>query len=267
MIKSGEKIRIYDTDLAKSKSFFTGHINDQTMEFDPYVSGFAFILWTKVPTWVEKEYPGFKAMTQKNFTNFDGLEDMDLATNEYQHTFNGNVHTTAGSITKANTGFTLTHKEFSGSPMGNMYKFWVSSISDPRTGISTYPKKYNMEYAQKNHTGEILYIVTRPDVNNTEHKNIEFAAYYTNVMPTGIQLSHFNFGLGQHDGADYQQRFTGTLHIGAHVDNFAASKLSETYSFVAEGMFDPGNSDVGGASLDVFNTEDTGITGSGLGDI
>ena len=267
MLKSGDKIRVYDTDLAKNKSFFSGHINDQTLEFDPLLTGYSFILWTKVPKWIEAQFPGFKAMTQKNFTAFDGLEDMELTTADYIHSFNENNHQVAASLTKNNQTFTLTHKEYSGSPIGNMYKHWVSSIRDPRTGIATYPKQYNMEYAAKNHTGHLLYIVTRPDVNNVGRKNIEFAAYYTNVMPTQIQLNHFNFSLGTHETVDYQQQFTGTMYIGPKVDNFAAKKLKEAHNFVAQGMFDPDDPDIAGADITVFDTENTGITGSGLGDI
>lgn len=267
MIKSGDKIRVYDNDIAKSKSFFTGHINDQAMEFDPLVTGYAFIIWTKVPVWLEQQFPGFKAMTQKNFTSFDGVEDMELSVVDYIHTFNENNHQTAGSLTKNNQQFSITHKEYSGSPIGNMYKYWVSSIRDPRTGIATYPYEHNIEYASKNHTGELLYIVTRPDVNNVEHKNIEFAAYYTNVLPSKIQLNQFNYSIGEHDTVDYEQTFTATMHISSKVDNFASEKLRETYNFVAQGMFDPGNPDSGEADITVFNTENTGITGTGSGDI
>lgn len=267
LLKSGDRIRVYDNDIAKNKSFFTGHVNDQALEFDPLVTGYSFILWTKVPVWLEREFPGFRAMTQKNFTAFDGLEDMEMQVVDYMHSFNENTHQVAGELTRNNQEFGINHKEYSGSPIGNMYKHWVSSIRDPRTGIATYPKAYNMEYGAKNHTGELLYITTRPDVNNVEHKNIEFAAYYTNVMPTRIQLSHFNFNLGDHDTVDYEQRFTGTMNIGAHVDNFAAEKLRETYNFVAQGMFDPENANVGEDNITVFNTENTGITGSGGGDI
>src|SRR5699024_12019953 len=77
-------------------------MNLQTLEFDPFVSGYSFILWTKVPDWVEQEYPGFRAMTQKNFKAFQGIEDMELTTNDYSHTFNENMYQTAATITKNN---------------------------------------------------------------------------------------------------------------------------------------------------------------------
>ena len=272
MLKSGNSIRVFNsTEIANTKSFFTGSINEKSLNFDPLITGYSFILWTKLPKWLLTEFPSFAAMTQKNFINFDGIEDMELTTADYIHTFNENNHITASSITKNNQGFTITHKEYSGSPIGNMYKFWVSSIRDPRTGIATYPKKYGVEYTAANHTAELLYIVTRPDVNNTDKKNVEFAAYYTNVLPTKIQLSHFNHSLGQHETVDYQERFTATMHIGQHVDNYAAAKLKETYSFVAEGMFDPDpeNPDIAqsvGNNITEFTIDDsTSLAGTGNG--
>lgn len=268
MIKSGPSIRVYDNDLAKNKSFFTGHMNLQTLEFDPYVSGYAFIIWVKLPKWFEQEYPGFRSMTQKNFKSFDGISDMELQAEDYTHTFNSNAYGVASTIQKANTEFTLKHQEFSGSPIKNMYQYWVSSIRDPRTDIATYPKKYGIEYAAKNHTGELLYIVTRPDANNIEKKNIEFAAYYTNVFPTRIPLSHFNYSQGDHSLAEIDIPFRGTMNISAKVDEFAKQMLSSTYSFVAEGMFDPEDGiGVAGEDLSVFRDDSGGITGTGLGDI
>ncbi|QXN67902.1 hypothetical protein FPHOBKDP_00148 [Listeria phage LPJP1] len=266
MLKPGSSARVFDNDLAKGKSFFTGSMNTQELQFDPFVTGYAFILWTKVPTWVEKSFPGFRSQTQKNFKEFSGISDMELQTAEYTHTFNNNAYRFNSGITKNNTEFTLRHQEFSGNPITNMYNLWVSGISDPQTGIATYPKEYNMEYAAKNHTGELLYIVTRPDVNNVERNNIEKAFFYTAVMPTRIALNHFNYTLGTHDGAEVEMPFAGNLHIGPLVDDYAKEMLRKTYSFNAQGMFNPQDGSIAGENIAVFN-DNAGVTGSGLGDI
>jgi hypothetical protein len=266
MIKQGN-IRVYDSQLASQQSFFTGGLNLKQLAFDPLVTGYAFIVWTKLPKWVVQEYPGFKAMTEKNFKAFSGIEDMELQTQQYQYGFANNDYNVASGITKNNTEFTLRHQEFSGSPIKNMYQFWVSSIADPETGIATYPKVYGMEYSAKNHTGELMYIVTRPDVNNTEKNNIEFAAYYTNVMPKRIPLSHFEYAQGEHNLVELEIPFNGNMHISAKVDNYAQRLLATTYSFVTTGLFDPENANVGGRYITEFNTAGMGSTKQGLGDI
>jgi len=265
MIKQGN-IRVFDSNLAQNQSFFTGGINLQQLTEDPLITGMAFIIWTKLPKWLVSEYPGFKAMTQKNFKAFGGLEDMDLNVATYEYGFSNQEYNVAAGITKNNTNFTLRHQEYSGSPIKNAYQFWVSSIADPDTGIATYPKIYGMDYAAKNHTGELMYIVTRPDANNTTKKNIEFAAYYTNVLPTRIPLSHLEFNQGDRNAIEIEEPFRGNLHISSKVDDYAKTLLANTYSFVTTGLFDPQNSNNGGRFLSEFNTE-SGNTQQGLGDI
>jgi hypothetical protein len=265
MIKQGN-IRVFDSQLATQQSFFTGGLNLKQLAFDPLVTGYAFIIWTKLPSWVVSEYPGYKAMSEKNFKAFSGLEDMELQTQAYSYGFNNNEYNVASGITKNNTEFTLRHQEYSGSPIKNMNQFWTTSIADPETGIATYPKVYGMEYSAKNHTGELMYIVTRPDVNNVEKRNIEFAAYYTNVMPKKVPLSHFEYAQGEHNLVEIEMPYAGNMHISAKVDNYAQRLLSTSYSFVTQGLFDPEKANVGGRYLSEF-TNDTGSVQQGLGDI
>lgn len=249
MIKPGSHVAVYDTELAKKAYFFTGGMNLQQLDFDPFVSGYAIIIWKKVPSWVTSEFPGFSAMTQKNFKSFDGLSDMELQTGQYEHSFNGNQYDFATTIQKNNTEFTIKHQEFSGSPIKNMYQHWVTGIRDPRTDIAQYPKRYGLDYCAKNHTGELLYIVTRPDINNVGKNNIEFAAYYTNVMPTKVPFSHLNFNLNEHNPAEIDITFKGTLNIGKKVDDFAAAELAKHFAFITEGNIDPSDTGWGNMGL------------------
>jgi hypothetical protein len=265
MIKQGN-IRVFDTSLATQQSFFNGALNLKNLPFDPLITGYAFIVWTKLPRWMTQEFPGFKAFTEKNFKAFSGLEDMEIEMQAYQYGFANNTYNVAGGINKNNTEFTMRHQEFSGNPVKNMYQYWVNSVRDPETGIATYPKVYNMDYAAKNHTGELMYIMTRPDVNNVEKRNIEFAAYYTNVMPRRIPLSHLEYTQGTHDAVEIEMPFSGNIHLSSKVDSYAQRLLSTSYSFVTEGMFDPENGNIGGRTLQNFNTN-TGSVQQGLGDI
>lgn len=266
MILPSNDIRVYDNSLAEDKSFFTGGLNLQQLNFDPLISGYAFIIWDKLPKWVEDAYPGFRKMTEKNFKGFDGISDIELQTQSYSYGFNNNEYNVAAGITKNNTEFTLKHQEYSGSAIKNMYQFWISGIADPETGIATYPRKYGIDYAAKNHTGSLTYIVTRPDANNVDMKNIEFAAYFTNVFPTKIPLGHFAYSAGDHNLTEIDAPFKGNMHIGPKVDAWAAEQLRKAYTFVTEDMFDPSNGgNYAGNTIVDYNPEG-GITGSGLGD-
>lgn len=266
MILPGSEIRVYDNSLATSNSFFTGGLNLQKLEFDPLVTGHAFIIWVKIPSWVQSTFPGFKAMTEKNFKGFDGLTDIELQTQAYAYGFNNNEYNVAAGITKANTDFTIKHQEYSGNPIKNAYGYWVSGIADPETGIPTYPVVHGIDYAAKNHTGALLYIVTRPDANNVTKKNIEFAAYITNVMPTKMPLGHFNYSQGDKQLVEIDMPLKGNLHIGPKVDAFATKMLKQAYTFVTEDMFDPENGgNYTGKTIGQY-APPKGYSGSGSGD-
>lgn len=252
MLIPGQNINAFKHDNAgqcASGSWFTGKMNTQVLDFDPLVTGYAFFVWTKLPFWVEDTYKNFKHMTQKNFKAFEGIQDIELQTAQYTHTFNANAYEYATSIQKGNTNFSIRHQEFSGNPIKNMYSFWVTGIRDPETDIALYPRAFGCEYAAKNHTGELLYIVTRPDANNTTHHNIEFAAYYTAVMPTKVPIGHFGYNQGDHNSPEIDINFVGDFHIGPEVDDFAASVLNgqnaenggivSPYSFITSALFSP----------------------------
>ena len=49
---------------ATADNFFTGSIITGAGSHDPYVSGYAFILWLKVPTWLSNGEE-FKALVSK----------------------------------------------------------------------------------------------------------------------------------------------------------------------------------------------------------
>lgn len=252
MLIPGKSINAFSKQgVANQGNWFTGKMNTQDLNFDPLVTGYAFFVWTKLPFWVEATYPDFKSMTQKNFKAFEGISDIEIQTNQYSHTFNGNNYEFAGTITKGNTTFSIRHQEFSGNPIKNGYQFWVTGIRDPETDISLYPRAFNCEYGAKNHTGELLYIVTRPDANNVQHHNIEFAAYYTAVMPLKLPIQHFGYTQNDHSSPEIDQNFVGDFHIGPEVDDYAQAVLSgqtgsssivSPYHFITSACFSPNDS-------------------------
>ena len=236
--KPSSGIQPFNYSAASTDSFFQGQFQSDTIVRDPLVSGFAFIKWLHVPDWVTKEYPDFLAMTEKNLRAFGGLNDIDMTTFAIQEGFTGSENQFAGGA-QMFQGFTMSHREYSGSPIRNAYSHWVTGVRDPVTGIATYPKNYGVEYTAKNHTGELLYVMTRPDADNTDNsKIIEFACLYTMVMPTRIHLSHLNFTAGTNDGSELEQQFIGVPHISPAVDELAIEQIKKLqYKFMNMGDF------------------------------
>lgn len=222
---------------AVTTNFFTGSVATGKNSFDPYVSGYAFIVWLKVPSWLPAG-DEFKQLSQKNFKAFQGHQNIELETEGAKQGFTANeTHYTKGIGVKPSE-FTLKYQEHSGSPMGKPYNGWVSGIRDPKTGIATYPKQFGQEYHSDNHTGTLLYIVTRPDADNFSGKNIEFASLWTHVQPKRINLEHYNYESGSHDMFELEQAFTGVMNFGQEVEKFATGyAASRIYPFYTENSF------------------------------
>lgn len=219
-------------------NFFTGSVNTGKNSFDPYVSGYAFIVWLKVPSWLPNP-DVFKQFSQKNFKSFGGLQNIELETEGVRQGFTANeTHYTKGVGNKPSE-FTLKYQEHSGSPLTKEYNGWVSGIRDPKTGIAVYPKQFGVEYHSDNHTGTLLYVVTRPDADNFGGKNIEFASLWTHVQPKRINLEHFNFESGSHDFSELEQPFSAYMNIGSEVEKFATDYVaSRVYPFYSENSFE-----------------------------
>ena len=219
-------------------NFFTGSMTTGTNSFDPYVSGYAFIYWLKVPSWVPNG-DVFKQLSQKNFKSFQGLQNQDLETEGAKMGFSVNETHYTKSLGAKPSEFTLKYQEHSGSPLTSPYDAWVSGIRDPKTNIATYPALSGLPYHSSNHTGTLLYIVTRPDANNFSGNNIEKSFLWTHVQPKRINMEHYNFEQGSHDMFDLDQPFSGVLNYGQAVDEFAAGYVaSRTYAFYNENSFE-----------------------------
>lgn len=261
--KPSNSVRIFDTSVAQDPSFFQGTFNTRhdNFNFDPMIPGYGFWFWTKVPSWLIKVYPDFVEMTQKYCIGVSAPGDIELQTAALNYGFANNEYQVATTISKGNTDLTLKFgKELQGSPFSRMFAYWITGIRDPETGIATYPAIHDLDYCAKNHTGEGLYVLTRPDANNLSKNNIEFAAYYTAILPKKFMLSQYTYELGGHDPVDVEMSFTTIFHTSPLVDEFAIEKLKEAYGFRTLEQFDPQDPAGGPGNIMDDNTQDDGST-------
>ena len=226
--------------LNKMGSFFNG--TDPTtfaeIELDPFVSGYSFIYWLKLPSWFEQDedLKYFKVLTQKVMVSFNGFADVELQESSQQYGFAGNEVSFVTGIQRGNTDFTIGFKEYSGTPITHMFNKWITMIRDKNTGIALYPKLYNVEYSARNHTGQLLYISMRPDVTNVGKNNLEKAFLYSNVFPINVAWSSlFNYELGTSESpTSVDVNFKGVPLEGAAVDKLAKKILEEEILQVSE---------------------------------
>ena len=213
-----------------NNTVFTGVDDLVNMNLDPYVTGYAFIYWVQLPEWFNKDpdLASYRFLSQKNFRSFSGLNPVDLGTGQHQTGFAGHEFDVVTGVSRGGNEFTIGHKEYMGSPMRKMYQKWITMIRDPRTGIALYPKLYGVDYSAKNHTGQLLYITTRPDVTNTASHIVEHAVFYSNVFPTNIPFdSLYNFELGSQESPTIDITFKGFPEFGPDVDEFAQRILRD----------------------------------------
>lgn len=233
----------------ESDNLFSGvwDLNQNNLDrFDPFITGYSFIVWTKLPAFFEKsDITGlsdrFKGITEKNFKTFSGLGDMSLSVEDMTHGFTGNAYGVATNIQKENTSFTISHYESAGSPIRQLYTYWVTGIRDFETGLGNYHglvDKLEGGYSAKNHTGELLYILTDPS-GGWNGTGIEFACYYTNVMPTKIPMDHLNYTSGDHSVPELSIDFRGNYHQSDAINELAAKFLKENHIKKGYSSYDP----------------------------
>ena len=216
-------------------NLFTGvwNLNENNIErFDPFIGGQAAIYWTRLPQFFTTDATkNFRSLTTRNFKSFSGIGDITLDTDQISHGFTGNELPVATTIKKENTSFTLKHYELAGSPIRELYQYWVTGIRDPETGIATYHgqlKEGGLTYSMKNHTGELIYVVTDPSFALGGASGIEFAAYYTNVFPTKIPQDHLNYSSGDHGLVEVDIEFRGCFHQSSDINSLAAQIMKSS---------------------------------------
>jgi len=212
-------------------NFFNGRFKtdkNNLSAYNPFIPGYAFIIWMNGPTFLDN-WSVYKTLLEQNFKSFSGLGDMTLAFEQMSMGFTGNEYPVATNITKENTSFTLKHIELAGSPISQVYTEWVTGIRDPETGLATYNGKVDsIPYSAKNHSGELLYIVTDPSLGlNNAANSIEFAAYYTNVIPTKVPLDHLNYTSGDHGIVEIDMEFRGDFLMSDDVNRIAQEQLAK----------------------------------------
>ena len=157
---------------------------------DPYISGYHFINFVKLPIELTKfikygdgERHGIGSELEISQT----LNASCLSVTPPGGTLNKAEFTGLGGIkfavpTNVDYGNTLTVKflEYSSLPILSIIGGWVRMIRDYRTGTSQLAGTAGTtEYTKANYAGTLLYWTTKPD-----GLTVEFSACYTGIFPT-----------------------------------------------------------------------------------
>ena len=216
--------------IGPNTNFYNGADDLVSLNFDPVLpSSRAFIYWIQLPSWFEKDpdLKHYKALCEKNFRGLSGITDLELQSVTQNVGFANHEVNYVAANQRGNTNFTISHKEYMGSPMRKLYYKWTNYIMDHRTNRSLYSEVFDVEYGARNHTGQLLYMTVQPNFADKKRNTIEFAILWTNVYPTLTPLSIYNYEMGSQDSPTLDIPFNGVPEISPEVEAYAHKILTE----------------------------------------
>jgi len=191
---------------------------------DPYLTGYFYVMFTKVPTFIDPNTVQAFRVAHNSVT----LPDITLNTTEIVTGFGGAGKVSYATSVDKGTDFSIKFTEMSGLPIINSIAQWVQTIRDFNTGLSSLEN-----YSLPAYSGEVLVVMTKPVLNDVKGEQvggnfIEKAFFFTEVFPTNVPFSGLNQDITASDKVEPEITFkhAGFYH-GQKVNEFAAAKLTD----------------------------------------
>lgn len=199
--------------------------NGRLSQYNFYQTGYAKIFWITMPTFLEMANKDlvtkFKNYTEKGSTSFDGIQDITANTDDITGGIAGNSFKQVTGVKDDFDSFTIKVYEQVGSPIREFLNSWLNGIKDNKTGYAHYQgviDSIDGGYDPRNHTAELLYVVTDP---SGSENGIEYACFITNIVPTKVPMSHLNMQHGEHQIAEFDLEFTGIKYESKYINEMA----------------------------------------------
>jgi hypothetical protein len=151
---------------------------------DPYVTGYHFVWFDKIPTQINTTDEPCGALTDTDIK--DVLAGTCLSVtppggtlNKIEFTGLGGVKwSVPGNLDYGNT-VSIKFLEMQTLPVSSIMHRWVKLIRDYRTGVANIDEDGSNEYSKRNYSALMYYWTTAPD-----GKTIEYAACYDGMFPS-----------------------------------------------------------------------------------
>jgi hypothetical protein len=187
-----------------------------TANREPLRRGLFLVKWMRWPPFFEAEVVKIaKYLFEDCVKGVSGIPDNSL--DKFEVT-NGVVRqsTSYPGIYKEGGGsLSLKVPEFAGSPVRKMLDYWISGVSDRKTGVCHfYGKPYRG--VQANKSGSFIYILLGP---TARPEDIEFACMLHDCMPYGEKVSHLASQIGDAGSSEeFDIEFSGAYDRGPEID-------------------------------------------------
>jgi hypothetical protein len=199
---------------------------------EPFRVGRFLVKWTKAPPFFpDMAVKYLRWIFEDMVMEVSGVPENSIDKIDIQ---NGAVHATTsypGIYHESGNSVTLKVRECAGSPVRKFLDYWISGVSDRKTGVChMYGAK--MRAVLPNMAGSILYVLLGP---TCRPEDIEFACMWHEIMPYGEKASHMNSGnIGDAgSGVDMDVEFSGQYDRGPEIDLFAR-KVVEGYNLYGQ---------------------------------
>jgi hypothetical protein len=199
---------------------------------EPFRVGRFLVKWLKAPTFFHATMVDFlRFIFEDMVKGVSGIPENSLPKIDQQ---NGAVKATSsfpGIYQESASDLSLKVFETSGMIVRKFLDYWISGISDRKTGVShMYGKKIRSILPNK--AGSVLYVLLGP---TCRPEDIEFACMWHECWPTNEKVAHANSdSLGDAgSGTELDVTFAGIFDRGPEID-LLARKVVEGYNLYGQ---------------------------------
>ena len=225
-------------DYSKFRYFLSGvDVTRQNLSmFTPYERGYARLFVYNMPVFMEKFFPEltkrFKSYLETGYRSVNGINDLSVEFTEYEGGFSGQKFANVSISHDDTDTITIGLYELAGSPVREFLETWITGVRDPRSGVAHYhghvatpahpaDNVNYIDYAEKNHTMELIYFTT-----DATAKRVEYACLLAHCFPSKSTRDHLNYESNSHDTAEVELELRTTKYESRYINDIASFFLA-----------------------------------------
>lgn len=229
---------------------------------EPFRTGRFLVKWLKYPPFFNPLAVQYlRYLFEDCVKSVSGINDNNIDPIKITNGVTRQESTYAGIYKENNGEVTLKVPETAGSPVRKLIDYWLSGISDRKSGMCHFYGK-KLRAVQPNKAGSFIYILLGP---TGRPEDIEFAAMWHEVIPTsGERISMYNSDIGEAGGGvEADVTFAGIFDRGPAID-LLAKKIVTAYNLYSEGFWNAALPAYLANMYDSFSTKEAATTDASL---
>lgn len=192
----------------------------------PYVPGYSRLFMHVVPNFMDKAFKqvtrSFKSYIETGYKSVQGIGDLSTSEITIEGGWAAQSFSNISGSKDDTDEITVQLYEQTGSPVREFIECWITGMRDPRSGVAHYHGALDfegeelVEYGEKNHTAEFVYMTLDPTA-----RYIEYACLFAHCWPTRVPKQHLNYDSGNRSEVLLDIPFKATKYEGKYVNDLA----------------------------------------------